>query len=737
MERSSPGGRSLPELRLVTIFLSLIVVGMAVVYSLLRTGFGNDWEGIGRVTGFALLLVNFPLHWGMRGRALQEEYNWYWSPAAGGVLMIVLTSIAGWMPGGSVVGIGFSVLGFVAAVATFSVRGEASTDWKNLRFLAALACGLAWCTGVTWGAGFENPLYLENVALHGRQGSMDQFFHSALANMIQLFNVPSTGVDGVIRIPYHFGSHWLFARWASLVGLPSFDFYQVGYPIIVVALWFSALATMVLEVRRFRAYPAENAAFRGVVVAIVAASVIGSLPAPVTAALGFGIGPFFSESYAATMVIGFFLGGVVFAHFRAARQGGAGRFRSADILIAALVIPLGIVVLGIFKVSTFLFTIPALGYAVLRLRLYRKWHWVLSVILSIALAAVIMPTLQASTRFAFAPFGYLRFQMPVRWWPYWLSLHFFWSWVYVMVRLHQEKVTSLRMLRDALSRRSMLDVEIITLTAIGCTIPGLVLPLPIEAIYFTDQIRWVSVALILGDLWLLGKLSGFFARARSEGYFGFSTRQILALFVGLPLVISFVITLFSWPAKMVRMNLSTRKEISIASGAPLISLRERVKSGRIVELADAEMLSRGLANAPSQGLIVALRSLSQMPIEDRRHTAIYVPQTVKSFWGLYRSDYNCGWVAFVAPGLTGMQMIDGFPPQGCGSDPTFGFGLEAYSEAALQPRVALRTNEDLCERATRARVSTVLVLEPAAGPANETDWPREFRFRRLSCGDRL
>jgi hypothetical protein len=727
----------LREMRLVVGFCSLLVIAMGGMYAMLRTGFGVNWGALARTLGLALFLVNAPLHWAERMKKTRIQSLWYASPASGGIAAALFATLAGTGTGAPERGALLALLGGGLAISTFAGMRGRGMRWP---FILTVILGALWCAGVSWGAGFENPLFLENLAVHGRTGPIDLFFHSSLANMIALHGVSSVGVDGLVGIQYHFGSHWLFNHWASLLELPILDFYQLAYPLIVPALWVTAFCCLVFEIRRFRGAAAPALPSWGVVILVIAASVIGAMPSPAWNAGGFGIGPFFSESYAVMLLFGFYVGALFVAHL-ARRTGEPMQFSRAETiaeyLLLLLVLPAGIVSLGIFKVSTFLFAFPALAYAILRLRLYRHPVWILSLLISAALAFMAIPHLQPSYGLEIHPFTYLRYQLPPKWWPYFLTLHFVWTWLYAAGRFAEENVTSFSTLRAAVARRASVDVEILAITSVLCLLPGVLLLLQIEALYFTDQIRWISIALLLGDIILLDKASAWMRRLRTRGFFGFEPPQIIALFVGVPLVVTFAVTLLGWPLEMVRMNLTTRKELSVLSGIPETSLKERLRTGKIFELADSRMLSAGLARASGTGLISALRSVSLLPPAERQKTALYVPQSSDAFWKLYRSDANCGWVMFVGPALAAVPMIDGFPPSDCKAPPAYGFGLEAYAQVATLPRPPVRSDADLCARAGRWHFTRVLVLAETEDKAKARGSTRNFHFRQVPCGDRL
>jgi hypothetical protein len=322
-------------------------------------------------------------------------------------------------------------------------------------------------------------------------------------------------------------------------------------------------------------------------------------------------------------------------------------------------------------------------------------------------------------------FSYLNYQLPMKWWPFFLTLHFFWSWLYVMVRLRQEGVASLEMFRSALAEKRIIDVEIVIITALLCLAPGVVMQVSLDGFYFSDQPRWAAVALLLGDAWLLSRMSSRYLAWRERGLFGFSPSQVVRLFVGLPLVASFIITILSWPVAMTRMNLLARKDVSVWSGQPLISLQERIRSGKLLQLFDGAMIERGLANAPGSNVLRELQDISRLPLRERQGTALYIPKSVTRYWDFYREPRNCNWTGFVAPAVAQVAMIDGLPPASCGIGSNHGYGMAAFSVTGPWPADVNRSDSDLCTRATSKGFENVLIAEQSDAGA--------VRFRKIRC----
>jgi hypothetical protein len=122
----------------------------------------------------------------------------------------------------------------ILGAAAFLLRTvEFAGSWLQWRGIGLGLFGLfmgLYAAGSVWGGGFENPLFVANVA--NGYAHIDTLFHAALANMLRTYGVCSTGLDGLPHVLYHFGSHWAFARVANLLDVPVIDFYNLAYPVI-------------------------------------------------------------------------------------------------------------------------------------------------------------------------------------------------------------------------------------------------------------------------------------------------------------------------------------------------------------------------------------------------------------------------------------------------------------------------------------------------------------------------
>jgi hypothetical protein len=107
-----------------------------------------------------------------------------------------------------------------------------------------------------WGIDFISPIFLEKVLCLGKV-STDSLMHISLANIFNTYNVPSTGLDGIPFVNYHWGSHVISASLSDLINIDVFTFYNLAFPIIFIPLYFKSLILLVQNIRQFKNFSTE------------------------------------------------------------------------------------------------------------------------------------------------------------------------------------------------------------------------------------------------------------------------------------------------------------------------------------------------------------------------------------------------------------------------------------------------------------------------------------------------
>jgi hypothetical protein len=625
-----------------------------------------------------------------------------------------------------------AVVGVLAYALVLFRWLRGASFWRSLALIVGSGAFSAWASGVVWGRIYKNPLFYENFILNGIVHH-DSLMLAAIANMLRTYHVATTGIDGLNYVPYHWGAPWLFAQWSNLTGAHVLDFYQLGFAVTIVPFFFGGTLAFAVAMRNRRG-GAEAAGdlrddFRFWFVFLAAC--IGIIPiAGLDAMAVWTSNLMISESYTIGVPCALlFMATVVTFYDGLAQQDRASRVRAVgDSLFVLVGIPLGLVLLGYLKISMMVLGFALAIYGLIRFHLYRRPLYLVSAgVTTVATYLAFMQVSLPAHREGFAPFDFLWSFVRPAWWPFFLLVHLFWSWVYILVRLRVEGIGTLADLREAASEKRIFDVEVVALVAILGIGPGLVTHIDGgSAFYFSDIQRWLAVGLILSRLpmfasALLGATPPAAERRSrrvSSRLDAVSVRSILIGFLLLPIVGSMVSNSLVWPIRMARANADTR----YALYPPAVAARIPQGLHGLPHLRDPAILDAGLRRAQNFPVAEALRRLSGLPDSVRRQTAVYIPQDQGLFWHSLTRPGACTFQSFVVPALASLAMVDGMPALGCTVFRYSGMG-------SFTPRTRPQTPADaepasLCRRAAATRMKQVLILTfDSSHKANETMIP--------------
>ncbi len=706
---------------------------LGAIYWISRVGFVNPAEPVLNALGMAMFIVAAPL-WLMRftqGRSVVVAH-WWWSQSALMLLGIAITAMVGMISSASGTALApiVSIPGALLGLVTIGVWLRRARFVSTTLFVLGTVLFTIWSAGVVWGSRYKMPLYWEAFSLRGNVHH-DPLYFASMANMLDTYGVASTGIDGIPIARYHFGSAWLFSKWAHLTGTDVLSFYSLGYPVIVIPAFFAGLMLLAIEIRGTLPPESERPLrFDYRIWLVLLAATVGLIPTDALVGLGiWNENLLISESYLMGLAVFLLViaSGIAFWRSDAYRPIGAvetmpataadaSRLGGALVFLLAF-LPLSLVVLGFLKVSLMLLLLAAIVFLTLRLRLWKHWAGATAAALCAAVTALTYPVVSLPAQNSgMALFSFMRVHVTEGWQQFFPLINLMWSWIYVGARLWEDRIRTTRELSAAVRGGRMLDVELVLLIAILGFLPGeLVTIHGGSAVYFSDVQRWVALAFIISRVGIWARKWRAIREVRGQkspvgGWRGVRLSTVLAVFVAAPFLLTLARNSMQWPVRVARSNVALRTEIASKGGGGLIT--------------DPGPLGRGVRNTMHYPIITALREIAQLPIEERRQSALFIPQSYRGYWGMFDSDERCTYVSFIAPALSGVAMVDGMPAFGCRV-------TEQYNMASFAPRVRPQTEADtgdarLCARARSSGLSRIFVLAPDARGT-----PRR---RRIACG---
>jgi hypothetical protein len=709
----------------VVVFCGLQSIGLAAVYWAMRIGFDNPLAPVAKAVALALFMFTFPAisRWlllrfadGARATDWWRSYPFLW------LFGIALAAALGRLVPATGLN-AFPALGIigVAAFAGILFRWlRNGSVWRSAAIIVGSAAFSVWAGGVVWGLNYKNPLFYENF-IHTGNVHHDSLHITSFANMLRTYDVGTIGIDGLVPVPYHWGTMWLFAQWSQLTDAHLLDFYQLGYPVTMIPFFFGGTLAFAVTLRQRRKAAGIVADltddFRFWLVFLAAC--IGIIPLSGLDAMGVWTSNFLiSESYTVAVPISLLILATVVLFFdrRAvdASRDNARPRSIAEWLFVLVGIPVAIALLGYLKISFMALAFGLVLYALFRLRLYRRpLYLAAGALATLVFAWTYNRVSLPAHREGFAAFDFLWGYVRPAWWPFFILVHLFWSWLYIIVRLRSEGVGTLADLREAASEKRILDVEVVAVIALLGIGPGLVMHIDGgSAFYFSDVQRWLALGFILSRA---PELFAVFSREPRPALASpprklvskldaISLRAVVIAFLLLPVLGSLISNSLVWPIRMARANAETRHQLYPASVA---AMTPQGLHG-LPRLADRAFLAEGLRGSPNFAVADALRRHSAMPDALRRRTALFIPQDQSAYWKSLTRPGACAFQPFVATALASLAMIDGMPPFGCTLVPYYGIG-------SFAPRTRPQVAEDsspatLCRRAATWGIDRVIVL---------------------------
>jgi hypothetical protein len=467
---------------MITYLCSIIAFVLSAGYIILRQGFEINLADVTHVLGLSLFLVCVPEGvYSLLKNTYFAKKNFFFSLPIIALAIFCLVLISGITASFLKFDFAriFSFLGFLAFLEQFCELIAKQRKHILPLFILTLLFVLfaVWLMAVIWGSGFQNPLFIENIIAGSTY--QDSLFHASIIQMIRTYGTPSTGLNGIPYLPYHWGSHWVFAQFSNLLKINPLVFIQLAYPIIFLPLFFYYFLSGVCAYQKMMNLRFD---FNFCFFLILIIATVGFWPMAYVGILELFI--FFSESYLLAMMFSFLLFAIIFISIK------NNYWKISPIfLILALFF-----FIGLLKITVFLLLFAAWIYLFVRLKLYltKTYRLVfLATLLSALLIFILSSNKYHVVNFQIYFMHFLKTSVNSPWKPFFPILNYFWVFVYSFFKLRVLRIKTLTNLKNAYLSRKIIDIEILLILSFLGFLPGALISIPAGgAFYFADINRW-------------------------------------------------------------------------------------------------------------------------------------------------------------------------------------------------------------------------------------------------------
>lgn len=508
---------------------------------------------------------------------------------------------------------------------------------------------------------YSSPIFYEKM-FTGR-AFIDPLFHGAVANMIKNYDVPSTGLNDTVYLPYHYLSHWVFAQFSKLLDINTLNFYQIGYPVIFVSIFFKFFFLTVKKLCNNTKSFINSYLFWFLLFVFFA----GLFPKFINERFFVSNFIFVSESYNLSIILSLIVF-LMLAFFKGDSTGM--RIWNLKNVFFIVLLPVLIFLMGLAKSSTMVIFVIALLYIFIRYGYYKKPVYILSSVLIIIsiLLSLRITTLTANSSGEFQLFHFFEVVIQGRntdlTWPVtliiFISVYFFWSILFIIMEIIDLKRTGMGSLVNDFRNRKTIRIEIILLIGLAGIIPGIILRIHGgSANYFSDLQKWISIILILST-------------AASWDFDFIKIKNIKKKSIKVLLILLIVILAASIIFNFVMEYGSFYDDYS----------QNKEEYDGIVKQSTPDDITKYRA-----GLIKTLQEIDTMTIQEKSKSLIYIPVSNNEFWELKILSKSLS-VPLLVPAVSGVAMIYGLPDEGLIYTRSFGYRVyKTTSKKAMDKEV--------------------------------------------------
>lgn len=505
-----------------------------------------------------------------------------------------------------------------------------SFTWKHQLYFSIVAGFFAvWCVStVYYHSGYVTPLFREELACNIMQ--TDLIHNMSIAQMIKTYGVISTGLDGLTVTPYHYGSHWVFARLSTLFNCSMIEIYNIFYPILFITLFYYWLLQAALKrgSHLYKYFNIQLTDLSGKIFWLLfLILIIGFLPIEYAYKFGIDRSNLNSQSYLFSLIF-------LFITFTILHDYNQLLVNQQQLLFSCLIAVM-VMIIYIMKLSVGFLLIPFIGYLQFRHHRFFTISNLLIWAASLSILFFVHRTVSSDVIVEYGLFDYVkRFTEPnIR--HYFLPVYFIVPILYLLIRSMELDQLKIKFhLFKSIQKRESIDIEILLII--------------------------VFISLLPGNLMVINGNSG--------NYFSDVPRQLANILV--LATVPFVSTQISYKPSYVRFSLVLLLVFTFGIGA-LATITHHIHyditknfvlrysiTGEQVKVSQSyTFIQNRLDQNPKFIFIKKLDSLNNLPVDFKSKHVVNIPRTDTGYYYWLGS-----WPSvFIVPSVTGIAMLNGLP----------------------------------------------------------------------------
>jgi len=510
---------------------------------------------------------------------------------------------------------------------------------------------------IIWGSGYASPLFVEQLCTIELK-EIDTLFHSAVAGIIKTYNIPSTGLDGIPFLPYHWGSHWIFAQFSSLINVSALQFYNLCYPIIFIPLFFKCFFMFIINIRKYKKISIGFGWLFYLVIIFVFIHFLSNISRA----------SIVSESYFVGLTFTFLILAIIIELIDniIERKKHLSYIENIFIIILLPII-LGFIVLT--KISIGYILLGLYGYLFLRVKLFKTLQLTISFIISFILFSLIyfytaktVGGISAginifNTLNAFLRFGSISF-----------IVHYIWVLSFIVLYLYKKGIRTFGELKKSFLSKNIMELEFLVVILVLGLFPGLVLDFRGSGaeFYFFNIQYWIGLGLFLAYLPYFINDDQWLVRLKVK-----NIKTYFIMFIFFCLTIEISKGYFKDVKENIKYYFYVRQSIIDGEKYPLDRYNGKQliskalnyhKSNNVFKslVAYSKLSQSALDGNYGYKLLQIIKDYDRLELSQKRKTCIYIPKTNRVFWDMQTFSRYDG-TPFIVPALSGIAMIDGLP----------------------------------------------------------------------------